>query len=106
VWLLLRAHAELGWLGREVLPVVLQIENPALLSPEQRHAARAYLEVAWAEAELRAQRTDAVHARLVGTHESPALSQAARRYHDGVRSLRARMAARISVLLTPAGPPR
>ena len=106
MWLLLRAHAELGWLGREVLPVVLQIEDPALLSPEQRHAARAYLEVAWAEAELRAERTDAVHERLAGAREAPALSETARRYHAGVRALRARMAGRISPLLTPAGPPR
>ena len=106
MWLLLRAHAELGWLGREVLPVVLQIENPSSLSPEQRHAARAYLEVAWAEAELRAERTDAVHERLAGADDTPALSEAARRYHAGVCALRARMAARISPLLTPAVPPR
>ena len=106
IGLLLRAHAEHGWLRREVLPVVHQIETPGELPPSQRGAARAYLEFAWEQAQARARRTDDLRARLSATEDGAALSERACRYHAVVRQLRERLAERVGALLTPAALPR
>jgi hypothetical protein len=106
VGLLLRAHAEHGWLRREVLPVVHQIETPGELPASQRGAARAYLEFAWEQAEARARRTDDSRARLRVPEDASALCERACRYHALVRELRERLAERVGALLTPAAAPR
>jgi hypothetical protein len=106
IGLLLRAHAEHGWLRREVLPVVHQIETPGELPASQRGAARAYLEFAWEQAQARAQRTDDLRARLRVAEDGAALSERACRYHASVRELRERLAERVGALLTPAAAPR
>jgi hypothetical protein len=99
VCLLLCAHAEQGWLRREVLPVLLQIEGRRVLAPEQLAAALAYLEVAWAEAQLRARETDATSARLRRVDDRLFVCQRARRYSASVRALRERIATRVSLLI-------
>ena len=104
--LLLRAHAEHGWLRREVLPVVHQIETPGELPPSQRGAARAYLEFAWAQAQARARRTDDLRDRLRVAEDGAVFSERACRYHAAVRALRERLGERVRALLTPAAPPR
>jgi hypothetical protein len=106
VSLLLRSHGEHGWLSREVVPVLTQLEAPTPPSPAQLYAARAYLEVAWAQAQARAHETDAARARLHDCEDEPRLSEWACRYHAGVRELRARLAARVSPQLTCASRPR
>jgi hypothetical protein len=102
VGLLLRAHAEHGWLSREVLPVVCQVEEPAELSRTQFHAARAYLEVVWEEALVHARNTDASRERVRAFTDAPELCEWACRYHAAVRELRERLAARVAALLTAA----
>lgn len=106
VGLLLRAHAEHGWLSREVLPVVCQIEPPTELSGAQLGAARAYLEVAWQEALVRACNTDASRARVRSFADAPELCAWACRYHAAVRDLRERLATRVAALITPAASSR
>jgi hypothetical protein len=106
IGLLLRVHAEHGWLRGEVLPVVHQIETPGEVPPSQRGAARAYLEFAWEQAQARAQRTDDLRARLRAPADGAALSARACRYHAAVREERERLAERVGALLTPAAVPR
>ena len=98
VCLLLRAHAEQGWLQREVLPVLLQVEGRSTLAPEQLAAALAYLEVVWIEAQLRACETDAICAELRGAADRPHLRARACRYYASVRALRETLATRVSML--------
>ena len=64
VCLLLRAHAEQGWLNHELVPIVHQLEHRDSLAEEEVEAALAYLEVLWLEASLRAAETDAAYADL------------------------------------------
>ena len=64
ICLLLRAHAEQGWLRREVLPVVDQIERTRARASSDSSVALAYLEVVWTQARLRACETDATLAWL------------------------------------------
>lgn len=99
VCLMLRAHAERGWLSREVLPVVLELESGGPLAGEQLHAALAYLEVMWLEAQLRARQTDDGHARLGERPDDSELTDCARRYHASVRLLREDLAGRVAGLL-------
>jgi hypothetical protein len=99
VGLLLRAHAEHGWLSREVLPVVRQIEEPAELSHAQLHAARAYLEVVWDQAQTHARNTDASRERVRSFTDAPELCDWACRYHAVVLELRERLAKRVAPLL-------
>ncbi len=109
--LLLRAHAEQHWLGREVLPVVTQVETREALPAEQLPAALAYLEVAWAEAVRRAGDTDGAFTRLDLTLPTPVASSAAapcgelegkaRRYRAAVVALREGAARRVASLLAP-----
>jgi hypothetical protein len=101
VGLLLRAHAEEGWLSREVLPVVRQLEAPKQLPAAQVDAARAYLEVVWVEAQLRARQSDAMRAQLQHLAEATRLSDRACRYHAAVYALRGRVAARVAPILGP-----
>lgn len=106
IGLLLRAHAEHGWLRREVLPVVHQIETPGEVPPSQRGAARAYLEFAWEQAQARAQRADDLRARLPVPEDGAELFARACRYHAAVREERERLGERVGALLTPAAAPR
>jgi hypothetical protein len=99
VCLLLRAHAEHGWLRREVLPVLLQIEGRRVLAPEQLAAALAYLEVAWSEAQLRARETDTTSAQLRGVDHRPCLGERSWSYYGSVRALREQTATRVSLLI-------
>jgi hypothetical protein len=119
--LLLRAHAEQHWLGREVLPVVCQVETRAALPEDQLPAALAYLEVVWAEAVRRAGDTDAACTCLdlalpappappapPATLEPPSatapceeLERKARRYRAAVVALREGAARRVVSLLAP-----
>jgi hypothetical protein len=101
VGLLLFAHAEHGWLSREVEPVVRQIEARAALSPQQLTAARAYLEVVWGQARERARRTDDSREQLRKLVDAPQICDWACRYHAAVCELRERLAARIAPLLAP-----
>jgi len=102
VCLMLRAHAEHGWLSREVLPVVLELESPDSLAGEELSAALAYLEVMWTEALLRARQTDVGHARLGGHPRPCQLTDHACRYHASVRLLREDLAGRVAGLLQTA----
>jgi len=125
IGLLLRAHAELRCLSREVLPVLRQIETGADLPEEQFDAALAYLEVTWIEASRRAVETDAARLALGEPsdrghglpdrgHALPdrghSLSDRACRYCAAVRRLRRSVATRVGSLLaspelsTPGAP--
>ena len=64
VCLLLRAHAEQGWLNHELLPLLRQLEQGDALAEEELGAALAYLEVLWIEAAQRAAETEAARADL------------------------------------------
>src|SRR5271154_1505407 len=101
VCLLLRAHAEQGWLSHELLPVVRQLEHRDSLPEEQLGAALAYLEVLWVEANQRAADTEAAHADLDAIHTStdPNLSREARNYHLAVCTLRESVARHVNELL-------
>ncbi len=107
VSLMLRAHAELRCLSREVVPVLRQLETGEGLPEEQYGAAMAYLEVTWLQARNRAQETDAARRRLCGAagqeHEADAdLYGGACRYHDAVRELRSVVRARLMSLMSAA----
>jgi hypothetical protein len=101
VCLLLRAHAEQGWLSHELVPVLRQLEQRDPLPEEQLDAALAYLEVLWNEASQRAAETEAAHADLaaVDTSENRDLSREARSYHAAVCSLRDWAANHVAQLL-------
>jgi hypothetical protein len=98
VCLLLRAHAERGWLSREVLPVVPQLETGALPA-EQLEAAVAYLEVMWMQAQTRAWETDSSYVQLAVCDDTHALFMRACRYHAAVLILRQLLAGRVAGLL-------
>jgi hypothetical protein len=107
VSLMLRAHAELRCLSREVIPVLRQLETGEDLPEEQYGAAMAYLEVTWLQARNRAQETDAARRRLRGAtgqkHEADAdLYGGACRYYDAVRALRSVVCARLMSLMSAA----
>lgn len=67
VCLMLRTHAEMRCLSREVIPVLRQVETRDDLPEDQVGAALAYLEVTWIEARRRAGETDAAYAELTQT---------------------------------------
>jgi hypothetical protein len=103
ICLLLRAHAERGWLSREVLPVLIQLETPDALPSEQVAAALAYLEVSWMRAQLLAWESDSTRARLQGDGAAdPLLGGRARRYHAAVCLARNALSGRVSSLLSRA----
>jgi hypothetical protein len=101
VCLLLRAHAEQGWLGHELVPLVRQLEQRDALPEEEHEAALAYLEVLWHEASKRAAETEAAAADLdaVDARGERALSRQARSYHTAVRDLRESVGDHVSQLL-------
>jgi hypothetical protein len=101
VCLLLRAHAEQGWLSHELVPVLRQLEHPDSLPEEQLGAALAYLEVLWVEASQRAADTEAAHDELEAVNGStdPSLSREARNYHLAVCRLRESVASHVRQLL-------
>jgi hypothetical protein len=107
VCLLLRAHAEARWLGREMVPVLRELERQAHAT-EQLAAARAYLEVLWMEASSRARETDT--ARIVldsaGPGENRGLHSNARRYHAAVRRLRRSISLRVERFIVASGASR
>jgi hypothetical protein len=107
VCLLLRAHAEQGWLSHELVPILRELEHRDLLPEEQLGAALAYLEVLWLEASQRAAETEAAHAELDSIQASadPALSREARSYHAAVCALRRSVARNVARLLARSGPP-
>ncbi len=113
VSLMLRAHAELRSLTREVLPVLRHLETGAGLPEDQHDAALAYLELAWSEARRCASESDAAHARLctlrrasddalVEGGEEEDLLVGACRYYEAARAQRDRLARRVGRLL-PGG---
>jgi hypothetical protein len=102
VCLLLRAHAEARWLGRELVPLVRELEYDAP-SPDGHATDLAYLEVLWIEARARARDTERARAALdADTGEDHALYGKARRYHGAVRRLRERIRERVERLLPTA----
>src|SRR5271154_6807039 len=105
VCLLLRAHAEQGWLSHELVPVLRQLEHRDALPEEQLGAALAYLEALWAEAAQRAADTEAAYADLdaIEASANPALSKEARSYHLAVCTLRESLARHVAQLLPAAG---
>jgi len=105
VCLLLRTHAEAGWLNREVLPVLRELEQGRGLPEEQLGAALAYLEVLWIESRKRAAETDATCAELnaPGCKRDRKLHARARSYHAAVRRLRDSLSARVALILSVAG---
>lgn len=105
VSLMLRAHAELRCLSREVIPVLRQVETRDGLPSEQLGAAMAYLEVTWLEARQRAQETDCVRRELAAARPSHAgrgddrLHNGACRYYEAVRVLRDAVQRRVGPML-------
>lgn len=109
VSLMLRAHAELRCLSREVIPVLRQVETRDGLPDEQLGAAMAYLEVSWLEARRRAAETDSTHRELAAAAESAAhppgtrdgaLYSGACRYYDAVKALRSAVCRRVTPVLS------
>jgi hypothetical protein len=131
VSLLLRVHAEQSWLHREVLPVVRQVQAweglptgrvreredlparhghergdlPESLPEEQVPAAKAYLEVVWAEAVRRAGETDGACTCLELALPAPdrGLGMKARRYRAAVVAVREEAAQSVGELLGGTG---
>ena len=105
VCLLLRAHAEQGWLNHELLPVLRQLQQREALEEEEFGAALAYLEVLWIEAAQRAAETEAARAELDAAVASaePALSREARSYYIAVCALRDSLARHVTRLLAIRG---
>ena len=103
VCLLLRAHAEQGWLNHELVPILHQLEHRDSFPEEEVEAALAYLEVLWLEASLRAAETDAAYADLeaIDATGERGLSRAARSYHSAVRALRDSVGQHVARLLGP-----
>jgi hypothetical protein len=101
VCLLLRAHAEQGWLHHELLPVLRQLLQDNTLAEEELGAALAYLEVLWIEASQRAADTEAARADLDAALASvdPGLSREARSYYIAVCALRDSLARHVTRLL-------
>jgi hypothetical protein len=96
---MLRAHAEQGWLEREVLPVVLELHAMDLVPEYEQAPALAYLEAVWSEAKCRAAATDTSDARLQPVYRGSELLGRAHRYHSCVRDLREKLAAHVDSLL-------
>jgi hypothetical protein len=105
VCLLLRAHAEQGWLNHELLPVLRQLQERQDLAEEELGAALAYLEVLWIEAAQRAAETEAARADLDAAAASadPALTREARSYYIAVCALRDSLARHVTRLLAIYG---
>lgn len=107
IGLLLRAHAELRCLYREVMPVLRQLETGEDLPDEQCGAAMAYLEVSWLEARSHARETDCAHEELHGqpsadfrsSDREEDLYSGACRYYEAVKALRMEIASRVSLVL-------
>lgn len=105
VSLMLRAHAELRCLSREVIPVLRQVNTREGLPDEQLGAAIAYLEVTWLQAQRRAMDTDAAHRKLMASvrtaqaEDDGHLHFRARRYYDAVKALRAAVGQRVAAVL-------
>ncbi len=112
VSLMLRAHAELRCLSREVIPVLRQVETRDGLPDGQLGAALAYLEVTWLEAGRRAAETDCAHRGLAAAGHSdgsqdPAdgvLYSGACRYYEAVKVLRAAVTRRVQSVLSACEP--
>lgn len=105
--LMLRAHAELRCLSREVIPVLRQVETKNGLPDEQLGAAMAYLEVTWIEAQRRAAETDLARRELATSAQGALpprpdedLHGRACRYYDAVKALRETAARRIAPALS------
>jgi hypothetical protein len=103
VCLLLRSHAEQRWLGREVVPLVRELEDGDPPGEEELGIALAYLEVVWIEAFQRAIETEAAAALLdaPGAPEGT-LCHKARAHHAAVRALRDRLADHVARLIAEA----
>ncbi len=99
VCLMLRAHAEHGWLEREVLPVVLELHAMDLVPAYEQAPALAYLEAVWSEAKCRAAATDTSDSGLQPITPGSSLCGRAHRYHGCVRALREKLAAHVDLLL-------
>lgn len=108
VSLMLRAHAELRCLSREVIPVLRQIETRSGLPDDQLGAALAYLEVMWMQARTHAAKTDAAGALLAAgrSEQAQGLSESALAYRTAVTVLRGAVAGRVAALLDAPAPPR
>lgn len=96
VSLMLRAHAELRCLQREVLPVLRQLETGDGLPEDQHGAALAYLEMCWLAARGRAHETDTAHRMLRDSRGPDELRAGACRYYDAARQLRSTVGRRVS----------
>lgn len=95
--LLLRAHAEHQWLCDQVVPVLERVERDDGLNDEEMRVARTQLDDAWSGAVQRAARTDRAATLLVlDPVGAGLLAPEARRYHRGLRVLRADIGARMS----------
>jgi hypothetical protein len=105
VCLLLRAHAEQGWLHHELLPVLRQLLQDNTLAEEELGAALAYLEVLWIEASQRAAETEAAREELDAALAcvDPTLSREARSYYIAVCALRDSLARHVKRLLAISG---
>ncbi len=108
VGLMLRAHAELRCLSRELIPVLREVETRDGLPEEQLGAAMAYLEVTWMQARRRAAETDCARDELAVAppsaygEEGPSqreLHGRACRYYEAVKALREAVAERVALVL-------
>jgi hypothetical protein len=100
VCLLLRAHAESRWLGKQLTPVLQEIEERESISDEQLATALAYLEALWIEACARARETESARGELDALGSSDrALYEKAHRYHAAVRRSRDAIERRVARLL-------
>lgn len=108
VGLMLRAHAELRCLSRELIPVLREVETRDGLPEEQLGAAMAYLEVTWMQARRRAAETDCARDELTvapppsfagGGRRQRELHGRACRYYEGVKALREAVGQRVALAL-------
>ncbi len=98
--LLLRAHAEHQWLCDQVVPVLERVERDEGLTDGEARVAQTQLDDAWSGAVQRAARTDRAAALLVlDSLGAGLLASEARRYHRGLRVLRADIGARMTARL-------